>query len=322
MLMDRGLAAPAPAGRARSPRSLSAFGLAVEVDFPLPGTHSVDGRASENVLALTLVPWRELAPLIDEARVLRHLRSFDDCPYAMLEGSAGDILFDYGHRALFHLSADGSSLRCACARVEDRTWQRVLLDTVLWTTSLLRGFELLHASAVETANGLVAFAATSGGGKTSLAAEYLRRGAALFCDDILALEAIDGQVIGHPGPPFMNLPARVPAASVGGADVIALFGDEQWVEIEAPPVAAQPVSAIVLIERAPGMPARCSMIDATSLTLLPHAAGLPHLRHRTKRCFEVFGELAATATVCRLTADPAIPGQDLADLVDEALTAR
>ena len=68
----------------------------------------------------------------------------------MLEGADGDVLIRYGHRAFFHLSADRRVLRCAPTERDDPIWQRVLLDTVLWTASLLRGYELLHASAVQT----------------------------------------------------------------------------------------------------------------------------------------------------------------------------
>ena len=81
-----------------------------------------------------------------------------------------------GTARIFHLSTDGRVLRCAPTDRDDPIWQRVLLDTVLWTVSLLRGYEQLHASAVRTADGVIAFTAGSGGGKTSLAAEFLRRG--------------------------------------------------------------------------------------------------------------------------------------------------
>ena len=273
----------------------------------------------EPTLALTLVRRAELSPLAGEERVLRYLHVFEGCPYAMLESRAGDILFHYGARALFHLSADGSVLRCAPTPGSSCAWQRVLLDTVLWTVSLHRGFELLHASAVETSAGVVAFAAMAGGGKTSLAAECLRRGSLLFCDDVLALDERDGQIIAYPGPPLVNLPHSVRAESLGSACLIEHFGDEQWVQIGVSPRPAQSLAAVVLVHRAPGQRSECSRIEATNLSLLPHAIGLPHLEHRARRRFELFGLLASTTPVLRLTADPSVPPSVLVDLVEEGL---
>ena len=306
----------------RHDRRLSAFGLEIDADFPLPGAYAPGSSSSEHKLALTLVSRAELSPLAGKERVLRYLHVFEGCPYAMLESRAGDILFHYGARALFHLSADGDVLRCAPAAGNDFAWQRVLLDTVLWTVSLLRGFELLHASAVETAAGVIAFVAISGGGKTSLAAECLRRGALLFCDDILALDDRDGQVVGYPGPPLVNLPLTVRAESLGTAHVIGYFADEQWVQIAVPPRPAQPLAAVVLVHRTAGERSQCSRIDATNLTLLPHAVGFPHLEQRAKRRFELFGLLASTTPVLRVSADPSIPPTDLVDLVEERIALR
>jgi hypothetical protein len=305
-------AAPAATGF-----GLSAFGLEVSSDFPLPGA-APGGDPAAADLALWLVPQDELVPLMREARVLRLLHAFDGCAYAMLEGPQGDHLLLYGHRGAMHLSADRTVLRCAPSTVDDPHWQRVLLDTVLWTVSLLTGFELLHASAVDTAAGVVAFSAVSGGGKSSLAAEYLRRGAAFFSDDIVALDDSGDRVSAHPGPAVMNVPGRVDPAEVGGT-VIAEIGDERWVEVAAPALGSRPLAAIVLVDRAPGHEAACTRIDGTTLDLLPHGLGLPHLEGRDRRRFEVFGRVAAETPLLHLTANLDVPPAALADLVDAAL---
>jgi hypothetical protein len=297
---------------------LSAFGLGIEADFPLPGARP--GPAPEADLSLRLAAQEEFLPLIGEPRLLRLLASFDDCAYAMLEAPAGDVLICYGHRALMHLSADGRVLRCAPTVQDDPYWQRVLLDTVLWSLSLLRGFELLHASAVETPAGIVAFVAASGGGKSSLAAEYLKRGASFFSDDIVALDDPAGQVVGFPGPPVMNLPLPFDPAEVA-AQPIADFGEERWVEVEPASPAARPLAAVVIVDRAPGHEAACSRVEATTLELLPHALGMPHLDRRVKRRFELFSRVAATTPVLHLTADPTVPTGVLADLVDAGIAA-
>ena len=110
-------------------------------------------------MTLRAAPAAELPSLLDEPRYLRNLQAYDGAAFAMVEGPQGDVLFAYGRTALFHLSADLTTLRHAVGADEDLAWQRVLLDTVLWTVSLLRGFELLHASAVTTEHGLIALVA-------------------------------------------------------------------------------------------------------------------------------------------------------------------
>jgi hypothetical protein len=175
---------------------------------------------------------------------------------------------------------------------------------------------------VTTPAGVVAFAAQTGGGKTSLVVECLRRGARLFADDVVALEARDGRVAAHPGPPLMNVPARLGAGAVAGARRLADFGDEHWVCLEdaATPTPA-PLAAIVLLSRAPDLPLRCAPVQASSLTLLPHAISLPHMPPGARERFEVFSHLAATP-VLSLTAEPSVTPAGLADAVETRVPLR
>jgi hypothetical protein len=315
-----GTAQPPAAVPAADGWGMSAFGLEVRTDFPLPGARRLGGAEPGEDLALRLVPADSLDPYLAEPRILRLLHAFGDCPYAMLEGTAGDILVCYGYRGLFHLSADGRELLCGPTDPADVHWQRELLDTMLWTVSLIRGFELLHASAVDTPAGVIAFVAESGGGKSTMAAEYLRRGHALFSDDMVALEERAGELLAHPGPRVMNLPGRVDPAEVG-ATAIAAIGDERWVELSGPAPPARPLAAVVLVDRAPGNEARCTPIDGTSLKLLPYAVGLPYVEGGSRRRFELFGRVAAATPLLHLTADLSVPAGAMADLVDARIAA-
>jgi hypothetical protein len=285
--------------------------------LPLPGARPGAPQGAGIPLALRPASPGELAPLAAEQRLLRYRQCFDGAPYEMLEGRDGDHLLRYGTRALFHLSADARVLRCAPADAAEPSWQRVLLDTVLWSASLLRGFELLHMSAVQTPAGVVAVAARSGGGKTSLAAELLRRGATLFSDDILAVAEDSRGAVVHPGPPLLNLPNAFPVASLAGARVLAELGDERWVAVQRPPPRPGPLAAVVLLEREPGAELRCEPLAATTIALLPYAVGFPHLADRARRRFELLGAAASAARVLRLGADPAVPVATLANLLAE-----
>jgi hypothetical protein len=298
---------------------LDAYGLEVTTGIALPGTQSTPVDGQRQSLTLLRVPAQELPSLTDDRRYLRNLQAYDGAPYVMLEGADGDVLFAYGRTALFHLSADHTVLRCAVADEGDAAWQRVLLDTVLWAVSLLRGFELLHASSIHGRHGLVALVAHTGGGKTSLAAEFLRRGAALFSDDILAFTDVEGTMMAHAGPPLMNLPRPLAPDELGGGRILAEFGDERWAALERHATTPASPDAIVLINRIAGESARCTREAATSLTLLPHVVSLPHLGDRARRRFDIFGEVATNTPVLSLYADPSLPPSDLADLIEGQL---
>jgi hypothetical protein len=297
---------------------LSAFGLAVESDFALPGAEPAPAGRK---LALRLADRRDLEPLAAESRRLRYLHVLDLCPYAMLEGADGDMLLAYGHRAIFHLSPDGCVLRCAPTDHDDPVWQRVLLDTVLWTVSLLRGYEQLHASAARTAGGVIAFLSGSGGGKTSLAAELLRRGSALYTDDILALEQRDDGVVAHPGPPLMNLPRELVPQLAGAVDVLADFDGEQWVQVRRAAPTVEPLAAVVIATRAAGLETRCEPAENAAIALLSHLVGFPYLDDRERTRFELYASLAATTPVFVLTADSSVPTAELVDLVSETVSS-
>ncbi len=72
-------------------------------------------------------------------------------------------------RAIHHLCASGRVLRCAPTEPADPRWWRVVLDSVLFTVALLRGYEALHAGALATPGGVIAITAATGGGKSTLA---------------------------------------------------------------------------------------------------------------------------------------------------------
>jgi hypothetical protein len=245
----------------------------------------------------------------------------DGHPYGMSRGSGGDHRFTWGDRAIFHLNAAADVLTCGFSDVEDAAARRVLCDTVLWSISLLRGYELLHAGAVCLGPAAVAIVADSGTGKTSLVAELLRRGGALLSDDILALSYSDGDhVVGHASPPLMNLPLASLATLPGAVGhPVAVLDDEAWVSVTAHASEPCPLSAICLLERADGLPTALGRHPRGPLALLPHALALPGSRERLRHRFELLGDLIADVPVLRLTAGPDGSPSVLADIVESAL---
>lgn len=98
-----------------------------------------------------------------------------------------------------------------------------LLQPVLVHLLNLRRAPCLHAGAVALGGGAVALLGASGQGKSTLTAGFVRRGAALLCDDALVLERRAGQVCGVPGPAHLKIwPETVPALLPDAAETAAL----------------------------------------------------------------------------------------------------
>jgi hypothetical protein len=84
-------------------------------------------------------------------------------------------------------------------------WQRLLLAQVLPLAATLQGLELLHASAVDWKGRIFAIVASSGTGKTSVAAHVVARGGVLVTDDVLALEVKGDVAVAHPGAASLSI---------------------------------------------------------------------------------------------------------------------
>lgn len=109
-------------------------------------------------------------------------------------------LLRYPNAADFVLNPLGREILCTyVARgTSDSTLRHILLDGVLPLFMNLLGRDALHATAISTAAGVVAFVGTSGTGKSTLAGSFVRHGDPLFCDDCLVLEQREG-FVGIPG---------------------------------------------------------------------------------------------------------------------------
>lgn len=298
--------------------SYSAFGVALVSDFVL-WPQAAAPLCTRPALAVVMGRFDAVASLSSRDPKLMWQTVIDGCTYEMHRGSAGDHCFSWGTRAVFHLTADADTLTCGFAEPEDPAARRVLLDTVLWSVSLLRGNELLHGGAVSYDGSAIAIVAPSGTGKTSLVAELIRRGAQLLTDDMLALSSVDGQPVAHPGPPLMNLPlAQLPAHTELGA-VLACLGDEAWITVDSQVVEPQPLRAVCVLERNPTAPTVLERHPRAALALIPHALAFPGESARRGRQLELLGDLSAATPVLRLSAGENAPPPVLAELIERDL---
>jgi hypothetical protein len=239
----------------------------------------------------------------------------DGSPFMAVRSHTGEYRFHHGGRALFGLSADHQTLLSAVNVARDTAWWRVLLDSVLFTVSLLRGNDALHAGTVVTAKGALAIAAPSGSGKSTLLAQLLRQGYPLVSDDITFLERRGGEVLAHPGPPLMTL-SREHGSGVGTR--LGDVGDDVWVTVSVvdEPV---PLRRLVLLDRRGGAVTGMRLVERPLAPLMTHLLNFPRTGERELARFTLASALATRVEMRELVADVTVPPQELAALAIQGL---
>ena len=299
----------------------SGFGLSLESDFPLLPVRVGAAAAPGRSVAIRRSSPEAVAASLSAAAELVWETSFEDRSYRMERGAAGDYRFQWSDRAVFHLTPDARELSCGLDDRADMSAMRILLDTVLWSVSLICGYELLHASTVAYGDETIAFVAGTGGGKTSLAAELLRRGAELVSDDVLAMSRNDGRVLVHPAPPVMNLPlGAIGLDPHDFGQTLAVLGDEAWINVEAVATTPRRLTTVYVLDRQDSGSPRVQQHPHGLLALLPHAFGFPNSTASLGRQFEILSDLIAGTPVLSLSAAPSCTPAQLADVVERELT--
>jgi hypothetical protein len=245
------------------------------------------------------------------ARVWRDHREFpnvygyshDGDHWLWLPGKAA-FRFDTAGRQVEAIVPDATSDR----RVEE-LYQRHAMRFVLQA----RGRELLHASAVLTPRGAIAFVGSSGAGKSTMAFALSQRGYPPVADDALLFEIVGEAVQLHPLP-FSLQVSNEPALGEGEAP--AQVDAPNWSDDSLPRLAA--VFAIERIskpnpERGPEVIALSSA--AAFQLLLYHAHCFSHDDDDRRRLmFERYLELTARVPVFRIRNRPAL--KQLPDFLD------
>ncbi len=307
---------PAVRGRYR------AYGIELRCDFPLPSGVPTPGPAgaARTIEARAQPPeavesaWSGAGDLVHESVVGGGAR------LRIERGREGDHLVRYGAHA-FHLSPDLAVLTCAPPAEPDPGWEHAMLDWVAYAAAVLSGMRCIHAGAVRLEAGVLAVAAASGGGKTTLAVELVAGGAEFFCDDVLAIELRGGRAIGHPGAPFACLPGRRrDLAGRLGPTQLAL-GDEVWARVNRRARTPAPVAAVVFLDRREDGPPSPSIGAASFIELRSLAVGFPVPGDSEARRFSALAALADQATLLRLEASPSVPAEALAETILARLRA-
>ena len=167
------------------------FGIEVESSFEIPG---LAGAEPSHTLPRTRLRLRTSAEIDDAWRPRKPERLVEETFRGKTPARTIDRDTELGfrlyarHFGLALISADGSEVGCAPPAVASWRWQRFLIGRVLPWAALLRGREIVHASAVRVHDRAVAMVAPSGMGKSSLALRMVLRGAGFVTDDVLAID--------------------------------------------------------------------------------------------------------------------------------------
>jgi hypothetical protein len=321
---------------AKPQRGLAAFGLSLAGDLSPPGAWQARAWREPGV-EIELGDLRDIQAGWSGLDTVGWQAPIDGAPLVVERGVGGDHRFVHGAhpdrgrfatgtRAVHHLSADMSLLRCAPREPADPAWWRLALDSVLFTVALLHGYEALHAAAIAMPGGAVAITATTGGGKSTLLSALLGSGAALMADDVLVLEPqAEGPPLAHPAPPVMTIPVEQVASPSKAAtpETICSLADELWIAVPVHPEPL-PLKALVVLDRRPAaLPAGAQptlrKIDDPLAPLLNALMSFPRSPQRQRTRFELASTLAHEVALWQLTAELDTPPQVLADMLLAAI---
>jgi hypothetical protein len=191
-------------------------------------------------------------------------------------------------------------------------WERLFYAQPLPLAAALQGLELVHASAVVLEFGAVALVASSGTGKTSVAAHLVAGGASFLTDDVLALEASDGRVFAHPGPGRLAIDEAELARMVNGIGVVVGRSDKLQLRLE-PATKAAPLRAVYFlrrVSRADGL-VIAHQDDAQPL-LSSSFLGYLTSPERLLVHLDVCARIAATVPTLSVAIPPGVSAQDVA----------
>jgi len=127
-------------------------------------------------------------------------------PWLSCAKTDSGYLLRFNELADFTIDRNGREIVCMPRPgIPEDTLQHLLLDQVIPLVINLRGGEALHASAILTPRGVVAFAGPTGSGKSTITASLLKMGYPFVSDDCLTLQEKDEKIYAIPAYPGLRL---------------------------------------------------------------------------------------------------------------------
>jgi hypothetical protein len=307
------------------PLRATVFGLDLHAAGELRLLSESSAAATGRALALTLAGdeaacgWPRGAELVCDQREADGSVSFriefdPDAGY-LIEGPG------YGRHIL---SGDGRRVVSMPGGRAAEVWQRLLIAQVLPFAALIRGLEVLHASAVVSEHGALVLAGPSRAGKTTLALELCRRGTEFLTDDVLALQSAAQRLLGHPGAPLAGV-AHAEARrleSIGapiGGPVLAVNARERLLRVRAAAAPAE-VAALFFLERRGGEPgtARFEPVSDPRMLLASTFNTVLRTPARLRSLLELCAQ-AATLRVERIRIGPGTSVEQVAEAIERRI---
>lgn len=282
----------------------SIFGGCLRSDLPFADLRELSsGAASWSLLVVDAIGEMENAQLLGELEIS------PECRVRLFEHTGG-FRFEYDDTGTYDIAADGRTIRWLAGPNPGESAVRAdVTGRVLAMALHASGLLCLHGSAVELADGAVAFVAPKYHGKSTLALALARAGGRLMTDDVFPVD---------PGPPARAIPGvhqvklwddsaeifdvRRGKPEPGDKHLVHELPDD-WLGFQP-----GPLSAIYLLSPLTGeftmaeAARRVPMPDVTAaLALVRHAALGPLLGGaEAARIFERAATLASAVPVFRL----------------------
>ncbi len=325
MACHRAAASSASATAPAPPATATVFGIDVCADRLPPVLARARAAATGRRLRLDVRILGEGSALDwpDDAQLISEQLAPDGSSVLRIEAhpAAGYLIGGAGY-GTHRLSGDGRQVACSRRGGDDDGWERLLIAQVLPFAALLHGLEVFHASAVVAGQRAVALAGPSRAGKSSVAYELCRRGAAFLADDVLALERSGEELLAHAGAAVTSLdPAGLEADAPhkprdDDREVLSITPRERLVRTEGAGGPA-PLAALFLLDRHPDGPSQPRFQPVADARLLLAATFNFVLAEpeRLRRLLDVCA-LAAAQRVERVSFGAAVDAAQLAVAID------
>jgi hypothetical protein len=241
---------PAPAADEASGR-FRLFGGVLQSDRPLPGLPvAPPADDGQSVFWDLCTHDAAAAPAHSPGQVVTGRLTFSSGPVVSLAdgGALPEIVISDTGR--FTIDAAARRIDHWAPSPVDRAAVALDLIGVVLPYAMHRdGLWCMHASAVLTPGGVVAFVAERGTGKSTLAAAAVQAGCALVADDVVVLRDMKGMLTVTPS----GLPLRLHASTARDVGVSSDDGDG-WGKVRVPGVPVEgtlPLAAVYLLSAAP-----------------------------------------------------------------------
>lgn len=176
--------------------------LVVESSVPLPELIQVEDGSPD--CGLEVLP--SAAGFTGDIHWFHQWKDADQQVWLKLADRGEDYLLRFPDQGDFLVSRDGSDIRCRpLPGTPESTIRHLFLDQVVPMLLSRQESLVLHASAVLTPQGVIAFVGKSGQGKSTLAACFGQSGFRLISDDYLVLRKREDNWVAIPSYPGVRL---------------------------------------------------------------------------------------------------------------------